>query len=1131
MEGFFLLEKKKEGNIMNKTISKVTSLLVVISLVFSVFLAMDTKAVNTQLSLGDDSLVDWILDRESHSIIAITSQGNLHFISLDTFTITDTYAVGNNPTDLERSGNSLYISLPDFSMIKVFDIVAKGVVEEVKTTQQPYRVAVGSEKLFYVENEYSDLFAVDFASKQEVKVTILGENYSSFYKPELVVDNDTNTLFIAETNLSGSNIQAISTVDYKLKGETTFNDGYGFSYPKRHFIVDGKDIFFAGYKINSETLEEIHGVYAEDYNPSANRVTTADIIAMDEQYVYSTTSVFNRNTFKKVGLISAGTTHVLVSGESKYFYNANNHTIQEVNPTYTEPTVETNTMNNKLLLNQEVHDWVVDESNQRIFALSEGSNELLTIDTNTMTILERRVIGAIPTDIELINNQLYIALSGATKIAVVGTELNAPIQYILTKQNPFEIETDGANLYYLQEDQFSDIYCIDLNTKVERVIEPSSTPEYDYYEASINLDSKNKLLYVGESGSSGSHLYAINLVDGSKIQSTDFNGGYGFPYPGRNVLMDDNYLYYAGYRLNKSNIADESGKYFDQPETFVSLVGNYIFSTKGIYQKDTMQIVYKFPTDIVINQAYMDKEGKIILSVPSKKAIYKFDSISDLKSLLVKNLEVTSELNKYTLSWDVMTGDGYNLYVNQSGTDTYTKLNTTPLANPNYLITENQLKGFYGNTVSFGVKSLFGIQESTAMNVVKYTFDIPVPTNIQSRFEDVPENLRSQFGDTFYTVSWDLNPLMDGYYLYYYTSDNSEKKKINISQMPDNQVSFTKQFFDNWAGKTVYFEVTAQVNGKESNASETHSYTFKEVTNPITNEEEVIVAEPEKNGGIHSGEIITNDKEQAPLSSQPVNDVKKTIITDISEVENVLAETTNANQTKEVINQSKSIPVSASEKPFLFTLEDFYRFSNGSNLEIDITNELTDEVTLSDTLLRKLVQEGRVISIKRKTVQVALPSIIFSGREFETNINLSQLENRDGAISDIYDFTITQGDKTISQFTEPVTLHFSVEPTKVTNPENVKLYYWNEEKEVWELIGGTYKDGIVTAETSHFSTYAVFEKETKEAVEVSQGDISSSKNETSSIESSNTLLTIIGSIAILLAISIIFVYRKNRKLH
>ena len=77
----------------------------------------------------------------------------------------------------------------------------------------------------------------------------------------------------------------------------------------------------------------------------------------------------------------------------------------------------------------------------------------------------------------------------------------------------------------------------------------------------------------------------------------------------------------------------------------------------------------------------------------------------------------------------------------------------------------------------------------------------------------------------------------------------------------------------------------------------------------------------------------------------------------------------------------------------------------------------------------------------------------------------------------VYDFTMEADGKLFHKFNENVKLTFKVDPKQIKNPKNVKVYYWNQGKEKWELIGGEYKNGEVSAYSNHFSTYGVFEGE------------------------------------------------------
>ncbi|WP_156288421.1 YncE family protein [Oceanobacillus salinisoli] len=1063
------------------------------------------------ISLGSDNLVDWMIDKENNTIYAITTNGNLHYISLDSFQIINTFQIGKNPVDLDRQDGQLYISLPDFSTIKVFDLTTEKVVKDIQTSYNPYRIAVSNDKIFYVDDQSETLYDYSLDTASEVEVTVQGENYSSFYKPVLHLEDETNTLYIAETNLSGTELNAISTVDYAVKTQSTFDEGYGFPYPKRHLVLDGQEVFFAGHKMNQTNLQEIYGVYTEDYSSKANNITAADVIAVDENYVYSTKSIFNRDTYRKIGSFTSEVSHILTNGQERYIYNADDHTIIINTDTYLAPSVETQVMNNKLLLNQQIDDWVMDEENNRIYGISESSNELIFIDTNTMSIVGRQFIGSIPTEIEYVDGKLYVALFGGTKVAVMEPIPNSPVTYITTKQNPFEIETDGTNLYYTKEDQWVDIYHIDLSTNTEKVIDPTNTNVYNYYEANIELDSQNNLLYIAESGLSGSSLYVMNLVDGSHVMETDYDGGYGFPYPGRKMLIDDKYVYYAGYRLQKSDITVEQGSFFEQGEDLVSLQGDYVFSTNKIYHKDTLLPVYTFPKDIKINLANTNSKGEIFLSVPEKNAIYKFGSLEELQQRIVKNIRNSLSPNgNFQLNWDMMTGDGYNIYAKKIDAEKMNLLNTSPLFDQQYVVTDSQLKNWYGNTVKFGVKSVFGESESSDMNTIEYTFDIPVPSNLQSKYEKVPVELKDQYGETLFTVSWDPVSLIDGYNFYYYTKGNTDKRKVSNIPADDQEVSFSSQFFESWYGKTVYFQVASVVNGKESKLSETHSYTFEKKSDTATLEEqqEQDVQEENKDNQQSSSNQTTDnntDNEESQTDKQQSEKTEQSPEIDSerdSTITNVDSETEQNNDSEEDDITSEQNSQDDGNKVYVqhtregnivvVSEEQFNKLRNNSEVVIDLTDseEPTSEVLFTTHQIMVLKRTNSSISIEKDTTSVILPSSIFDENAQETRITLKKEDAVTEAISDVYDFTITQGTNILSQFSEPVLLSFKVDTSKIDNPENVKIYYFNEEDKIWELIGGIYNDGVVKAETNHFSKYAVFEKDQTTLV-----DEDSQKNE------------------------------------
>ncbi|WP_051556659.1 alpha-amylase family glycosyl hydrolase [Alkalihalobacterium bogoriense] len=152
-------------------------------------------------------------------------------------------------------------------------------------------------------------------------------------------------------------------------------------------------------------------------------------------------------------------------------------------------------------------------------------------------------------------------------------------------------------------------------------------------------------------------------------------------------------------------------------------------------------------------------------------------------------------------------------------------------------------------------------------------------------------------------------------------------------------------------------------------------------------------------------------------------------------------------------------------------------------LEIDLkdANKLTViTVKLTSEQVKELRSKNATISIKKDDVTIGFPANNLPG-DGEVEFIIEKYQDYKGALSAVYDFTVKQEGKKISNFEFPVTLTFKVDASKVKNPDNVKVYYYNEETGKWELIGGVYKDGYVTAETTHFSLFTVFEREQVES--------------------------------------------------
>lgn len=157
----------------------------------------------------------------------------------------------------------------------------------------------------------------------------------------------------------------------------------------------------------------------------------------------------------------------------------------------------------------------------------------------------------------------------------------------------------------------------------------------------------------------------------------------------------------------------------------------------------------------------------------------------------------------------------------------------------------------------------------------------------------------------------------------------------------------------------------------------------------------------------------------------------------------------------------------------------FYEVASDGNIIVDL-NEYADqtivELELTEEQIKLIKEKNIILSIQKGDITLDIPASAFSGAG-DVIIKIERLEQIADALSNIYDITITQGGALISEFAEPLTLTLGVFTAKVTKPEHLHLYYFNEDSNEWKLVNGSeFADDKVTAPVHHLSTFAAFEK-------------------------------------------------------
>lgn len=125
---------------------------------------------------------------------------------------------------------------------------------------------------------------------------------------------------------------------------------------------------------------------------------------------------------------------------------------------------------------------------------------------------------------------------------------------------------------------------------------------------------------------------------------------------------------------------------------------------------------------------------------------------------------------------------------------------------------------------------------------------------------------------------------------------------------------------------------------------------------------------------------------------------------------------------------------------------------------------------------------GYIVKLRGTAVKIQLPDDLPEGTQL--TINKKEVEDIDTGnlvlAGDVYDFNFNPSHT--SNYT--LTLGYHVEEY---SEDVVAMYHYEDEQKQWQQISGVARDGKITAEVNHFSTYGVFVEEVKEE-QVSIGD-------------------------------------------
>ncbi|MGU3471798.1 S-layer homology domain-containing protein [Paenibacillus sp. D51F] len=329
-----------------------------------------------------------------------------------------------------------------------------------------------------------------------------------------------------------------------------------------------------------------------------------------------------------------------------------------------------------------VTDLVYDQGAGSVYALTKDNNKLTFLDAGNLAVQKELSVGSMPTDMELYGNHLYIALSGAMDIAVVDLTSRTVSAMIETTYQPQRIAVTSEYIFYTTSlYQWCEVYKQDRATgQTTMLIDRVSGP-------GLKVDEGNHILYAGETGSSGSHLYAIDYLTGQQISKSTYDGNYGFGFPTPNIFLDNENVLYAGTKLNGRDLSEIKGMYprLDSYTYLISKLqdanGSLVATSEGVFDKDRYLPVARFPYEagravIGNGNAFIVKDDYYTKTLEA----YAFDPSGALPTISLNKTTNYSTSSNYPIdSWTTDAASPY-LYAVSSVTNELAVLNKHDLS-------------------------------------------------------------------------------------------------------------------------------------------------------------------------------------------------------------------------------------------------------------------------------------------------------------------------------------------------------------------------------------------------------------------------------------------------------------------
>ena len=222
-----------------------------------------------------------------------------------------------------------------------------------------------------------------------------------------------------------------------------------------------------------------------------------------------------------------------------------------------------------------------------LYVLTKGNNRLLVINPADMSLVAYAPLMGTPAEVNIIGEYIYVSLPRLYRIDVFRKQDCAQGPSISLGREVSSFQILGNYIYYSEDDQHCKVYRKNFRTDEEILCRSKSV-----YEPKILLNAEENVLIIGESRSSRSTVYYVDMRTMEELwmfTPDDYN------YT-REMLLLDGKIYWSNYCLSATADGGILGRYGsnDLPMSVCCASENWVVTREGLFIADTYECVADF---------------------------------------------------------------------------------------------------------------------------------------------------------------------------------------------------------------------------------------------------------------------------------------------------------------------------------------------------------------------------------------------------------------------------------------------------------------------------------------------------------------------------------------------------------